>query len=335
MNTHLYRAYGTWIESAIDLPWLAATERPAGYARPELMIGLAHSNDVPDAQEPMYRSAWRTPSGEHFMLAYRLGDCDLLQFPGAFSFTICDNYIEVDLVDPVQRAQVQVQLLGPVLAYWLERRGALALHASAVVIDDVGVAFTTNSRGGKSTLAASFVQAGAALLTDDVLPCQIEGSTVIGNPGFPSMRMWPSEAERFVGNHRILELVHPAFDKRRTNVGDGAFGDFYDLPAPLACIYQPLRRENEDGPARIEITPLSRREALIELTRMSFVARLAHAALNQNERIDLLARIARLVPVKRLSYPSGYEHLPCVHEAVLNDARETLSQSISTQRLTA
>ncbi len=331
MSTHLYRAFGAWIESAIAFPWLAGTEQPAGYAPADLAIvenkATPHALRAQDAGAPLYRSGWLMPTGEPFMIAYRLNDCDLLQFHEGFSFAIRDDSIEVELTDPSQHHQAQMQLLGPVMAYWLERGGALALHASAIVMDGVALAFTANSRGGKSTLAASFVEAGAAMLTDDILPCRLDGATVAGSPGFPSMRMWPAEAERFVGHYRDLDLVHPAIDKRRTDVGEGAFGRYHDAIAPLAGIYQPMRRDPENGPPRIEITPLSRAEALVELSRMSFMGRLARTAFHPDDRLELVAQIARRAPVKRLSYPSGYEHLPAVREAVLNDARGALANS--------
>jgi hypothetical protein len=81
-----------------------------------------------------------------------------------------------------------------------------------------------------------------------------------------------------------------------------------------------VRRDAEAGPPRIEITPLRRRDALVELARMSFMGRMANSVLDPAARMDLLAQLSRLVSVRQLSYPSGYEHLPAVREAVMADA---------------
>ncbi len=58
---------------------------------------------------------------------------------------------------------------------------------------------------------------------------------------------------------------------------------------------------------------------LLELARLSFVARLMQSLRPPAARFELLTRIARAVPVKRLRYPSGYAHLPAVRAAVMKD----------------
>ena len=74
------------------------------------------------------------------------------------------------------------------------------------------------------------------------------------------------------------------------------------------------RAEGEGG---VEIQPVSRSEALIELVRHSFSPRLVEAAGLQPSRLDRLSRLVRQVPVRRLSYTSGFERLPEVAEALL------------------
>ena len=57
------------------------------------------------------------------------------------------------------------------------------------------------------------------------------------------MRMWPDEAQHFLGHYRDLEIVHPQLDKRRVVVGSEGFGTFCAEARPLACIYIPERRD--------------------------------------------------------------------------------------------
>jgi hypothetical protein len=321
---HLYRAFGAWLQSALALPWLAGVEHPIGHAPADVTIRInPEASRAHAGLDPFFTSRWTMPNGEPFLRLHRRGQDVTLRFYDDICFVVRDDAIDVAWPEPDEapkRHQAQIWLLGPVMAYWLERGGALALHASAVVMNGVAVAFAANSRGGKSTLAASFVQAGAALLTDDILPCRMEGERAISQPGFPGMRLWPAEAERFVGDIDDLDLVHPALDKRRADVGEGAFGRFHDAPAPVACIYLPARREEEAGPPRIEISPLNKRKALVELARMSFMGRMATAAFDPNARLDVLTNMAHHMTLKRLSYPSGHEHLPAVRAAVLADA---------------
>jgi hypothetical protein len=194
------------------------------------------------------------------------------------------------------------------MSYWFELRGLPTLHASAVSINGGAVAFVSRHGGGKSGLAAAMVRAGFPLLTDDLLVLEERESRWEARPSYPEMRMWPDEAAHFVGPPKDLPLVQADSEKRRVAVGNGGFGSFLDASTPLACIYLASRRPETGG--EIEIQPVSRSEALIELVRHSFSPRLVEAAGLQPARLDRLARLVRAVPVRRLVYPSGFDRLP-------------------------
>jgi hypothetical protein len=178
------------------------------------------------------------------------------------------------------------------------------------------LAFLSRHGGGKSGLAAAMVQAGCPLLADDMVVLE-ERDEVRWEvrPAYPEMRMWPDEASHFVGPPEELPRVQADSEKRRVVVGDGGFGTFLDASAPLACIYLASRREETGGV--VEIQPVPRSEALIELVRHSFSPRLVEAAGLQPARLDRLARLVRSVPVRRLVYPSGFDRLPEVAEILM------------------
>ena len=205
------------------------------------------------------------------------------------------------------------------LSFFLERRGIPALHASAVAVGDRAVAFLSGNRGGKSALAASLAQAGHPLLTDDILPVKPAAGHFLGLPGYPAMRMWPDEAEHFLGHYRDLELVHPQLDKRRVAVGPAGFGTFCAEARPLACLYIPERRDPAAWGDGVEITPLRPTAALMELVRNAFTARAVEALGWQRSRLMVLGDLVQRVPVRRLIYPSGFQRLPQVRQAILRD----------------
>lgn len=62
-------------------------------------------------------------------------------------------------------------------------QGLEVLHASAVAIDGLAIAFTAASGTGKSSLAAHLVAAGATFLTDDVLAIECAEKDVLAYPG--------------------------------------------------------------------------------------------------------------------------------------------------------
>jgi hypothetical protein len=270
---------------------------------------------------PAYVSPHQTPDGESRYHLYRYSSCDLLRFTRVASFTLWPRRILCHLPNPADAPLMEINLLGPVLSFWLERSGTPVLHAAAIVVEDRAVALLAPSTAGKSSLAMTLLQHGCPLLTDDILPLVCRRDTVTALPGYPQVRLWPDQVERFVGHYQDLEQVHPAFSKRRVPIGTDGIGAFCDLPRPLACFYLPERRVSEPGSADTEITPLSTGSALIELVKHSFIGRMVEAIGWQPQRLPLLTSIARQVPMRRISYPSGFEHLPRIREAILQDLR--------------
>ena len=97
-------------------------------------------------------------------------------------------------------------LIGQVLSFCLLTRGIEPLHATAVVVDGEAIAFLGNSGAGKSTLAATFVQRGHALLTDDVLVLQADGENLLAYPSLPRLKLTPESADAFFSGCRSLPM---------------------------------------------------------------------------------------------------------------------------------
>jgi len=313
-----YRLFGLTL--ATDYPF-ASHLTPATGA-PDLTFTCMHTAPLSDGWEqgiPSHSSAYRTENGESIAYLYRLADCDVLRFTRIADYYLWPARIACHLWHPAYRYLVEIHFLGPVLSLWLERRGIPMLHASAIVVHGGAVGFLSANSAGKSALAAALVQAGCPLLTDDILPVEHCGDVFLGRPGYPQMRLWPDEAQHFLGHYEDLALVHPAYDKRRVPIGQGGFGAFCDVPQPLACIYLPERRDARDHGTQIEILPLSRRDAVMELVRHSFVASVVECLGLQAQRLEFFAQVVQQVPIRRLIYPSGFEYLPLVREAILTD----------------
>jgi hypothetical protein len=165
-------------------------------------------------------------------------------------------------------------------------------------------------------MAGALLQRGAALLCDDLAPMSEKDAGFFVEPGFPHLRMWPDEASHFLGSYEHLPMVAPDVSKRWVPAGPGGLGTFHGGALPLGCVYL---LDRQPGLEPLEIRTLSPRDALIELLRHSFTPLLVEAAGLQAGRFDRLARLVRQVPVRRLSYPSGFDRLPGVAEAILRD----------------
>ncbi len=308
-----YRVFGFNLTS--DFPF--RHHLGGGEGKADLSFTLSANPVVPGAWKdgpPIYRSPRRFEDGESVSHLYRLDSWEVFSFPRLADFYLQAHRIVGQPLGQPDIDLVELRFLGPVLSYWLERRGIPALHASAVEVNGRAIAFLSRHGGGKTGLAAAMMQAGHSLLTDDVLPVE-EGSGVFhARPGYPQMRMWPDEAAYFVARAEELPLVLPQLTKRRVRVGADGFGAFRDTALPLAGLYIAERRPES---VAVEILDVSPRDALIELVRHSFSPHLVEAAGLQPSRFDLFSRLVRSVPVRRLVYPSGFARLPEVAEILL------------------
>jgi len=236
-------------------------------------------------------------------------------------FWVCPGSVTVMPAKNSEPALVRLFLLGPALAIELELLGIPCLHASAVALEQGAVGFLAASTGGKSVLASSFVDHGGTLLTDDILPLRQRGDRFVGGPGYPQMKIWPEAAQELLGDDWMLDRLAAGLDKRRLPVGE-RWGTFCAVPQPLLVLYVPARLDGPDrqqGEAKVEIAPISPGDALMELVRHMFCARVAGVLGWQARHLDFLAALIEHVPVRRLRYPSGFEHLAAVHAAIPHD----------------
>ncbi len=277
-----------------------------------------------DEDEPVFASPVRTTQGVPVVAVYRRGECDIIRYAHLFDYYLWPDRIHCHLRQSAYRHLVEIRFLGGVMCYWLERKGIPAVHAAANIVDGRAVAFMSSNSGGKTSLAVTMMQAGYPLLTDDVLPVERRGDSYLGRPGYPQIRMWPDEADHFLGYHQSLDIVHPDYSKRRVPLD--VLGDFWARPQPLAVIYLPERRDPADFGAAVDIEPVPRAEALFMLARESFAGRILKALGNQAQRLGFFAGMLERVAVRRLRYPSGFEFAPTVRQALLDDSADIRGQ---------
>jgi hypothetical protein len=317
-----YRLFGMSVESDFDF------RTPLSLSQTPPDLHFACVSQPPEGLSPpsgpaTYESDIRLESGAPFLALYPAESFDLLRFSEVADFYVSDRVILCHLIDPAYQYTVEIRLLGTVFAFWFERRGVPMLHASAVVADGRAAVFMATNSGGKSSLAATLMQAGCPLLSDDLVGLQASQGGVEGRPGYPAMRFWPDQTAHFFGSSDTLDLVHPNIPKHRLPVGPGGFGRFFDAPIPIGCIYLPERHESgtRTGRPSVEVVGVAPRQAVIELVRGSFLPDLVERAGLAPHRLPLLARLSAQMPVKRLIYPTGMEFLPIVRDAILADLR--------------
>ncbi len=242
-----------------------------------------------------------------------------MRIPRVADFRVEDKLIECLPHPEGEVAELEIHFLGAVLSYVLERRGVLALHASAVRIGDRVVGFLSGNAGGKTGLAAALLLRGHRLMSDDILAVEELRGSFLGHAGYPQMRMWPDQAAHFCGAWRHLPSVHSLHDKRRVDVGSADdLGLFAADSAVLDALYIVDRRSSADlDLPRIET--LRPAAALRELLRHSFTPYVVEAVGLGRQRLLRLSHLVRQVLCRRLIYPSGFDRLAAAAVAIESD----------------
>jgi len=316
-SVNLYRLYGLTLAS--DFPF--QNNIPAGSGAPDIWFWSVRTPPVRNKWQitkPVFTSTVRTDSGEPLLSIYRMKRHDVVYFAPQIIFYLWPGEIIAEVLHPSYEHIVEIRFLGEILSLWLELHGVPALHASAVVMEGEAIGFVSTNKGGKSALAATMILKGCPLLTDDILPLEVCDGIATARPGYPQMRMWPDEADFFIGSHESLEIVHPWYTKFRIPIGERGFGRFCDEKKPLKALYFLQRLDGNDP---ITIEPVSPSNAFIELVAHSFSAHIVEALGLQVQRMNFFASLIRSIPIRRVTYPSGFQNLSRVGDALLADLK--------------
>lgn len=207
------------------------------------------------------------------------------------------------------------QTLG--LSLWLELAGVLCIHANALALGDFAIGVIAPSQAGKTTLTAALLQQGMQLMTDDMLAIHKSVSGWMVYPGWPQLRMWPDSAKSFSASEfKVQARVHSRFDKR---VVDVTLKDrFCEHGKPIKSLLLLEMRHVETGnaPGKVEIIDISPSEAVIHLLQNSILGDVYQPLNIETARLETMGVLLNQLPLKKLIYPRGMEHLSWVCEQI-------------------
>jgi hypothetical protein len=213
---------------------------------------------------------------------------------------------------------LQVAVLSNVLAFWMELRGLRTLHGAALTWRERSFALLAESTTGKSTLAASLLQNGASLLSDDITVVEAYETGFRLRPGYASMRLGFKQVEYFLGSNVGLVRTLPRLDKAIVPIGARGWARLEKNNQPLDQLYV-LERRLANGLETPKILYLKPAEAVMALVRHSFVHHMPFLTGTAPQRLDFLHQLTSQVQVKRLVYPGGYENLQAVCKVIQRD----------------
>lgn len=186
----------------------------------------------------------------------------------------------------------------------LQAYGFETLHGSGVALPGGVVAMCADRETGKSTIAYALQRRGHGAVADD--------SVVLSIPHAPVDTRVEVHALPFELRLRTPTAQHFEQPDKRTVRVDGAS----NLPATddlhLAAIVM-LSRHSEPGP--VTLTRLSANEAFMQVLSQSFAFTLIQGD-RKREMMRSYLRLVNLVPVHRLSYPTGLEHLDAICDRI-------------------
>lgn len=276
------------------------------------LLGATPQEPIPE----QFFHQWKSPEGGQWVLFYRTGPNYLIRFVDLADFTISADAQEIHIapIAGVAQSQIEHLYLNLVLPLALSHQNKLVLHASAVEVDDFSLVFAATSGGGKSTLAASFANAGYRFLTDDGVELQADGATYLVQPNHPSIGLWSDSSEQLFSTNSPMTGEPTTPGKLSFLMADQAL--FCDQPRPLKHVYF-----LGDGSAEeLSIVPVVGAEVMANILRNSFLLDVeARSALTQN--FDQISQFAQQAKFYCLDYPRRYELLPHICETVVAHAR--------------
>ncbi len=184
-------------------------------------------------------------------------------------------------------------IVGNVIACVLTLAGECVLHASAVEMGGLALAFLGGSGMGKSTVAALLCINGTRLVTDDLLRLEPNGQGWRCFPGTGQLRLHKNAVALFNFPETMLEATPD--DRVAVNLGVSP-----SMPL-LGAIVIPHLSHNCDA---VEVERIPRDKSLLYLMAYPRMQESAQRERCQR-RLDFLGRIAASVPIFEAEIPWG------------------------------
>lgn len=295
-----YDLFGLTVESSRAFPGFlpAADSQPVDVTLrwvPSLApLGSPHAERRHDPSRPATLVVTRDESAFHF--AYEDGT--------SFLVSRCGRSVSAVIAPRQALEDTLTYFTGPILGFLMALRGIFCLHASAVLLDGVAVAFIGAAGAGKSTTAALLHQQGLPVISDDALPCVLLDGVPHARSSYPRLRLWEDSVTQLAGKPDALPLLTPNWNKRYLPLDDEAFASGTFRLALLVFLDQ-------------EATSLP---TILRLTHATYVQDLIPAEL-RSAHFALMGALARSVPTVNLGRPRNSQEYLALLRNTLNATR--------------
>jgi len=265
---------------------------------------------------------WHLPSGELWLSFAKVDGGYRLRFEKLADFFVSTDgqKITYQPLSSVPSNTIRHLILDQIIPLVINLKGGEALHASAMLTEEGAIAFAGNTGSGKSTVAATFLQAGHPLLSDDCLALEEKDGKIYAMPAYPGLRLWKDAADELFGEGRTHTAVAHYASKKQVDI-EPKPETFCSEPKPLKRLYVIADPSESNGRTDIVIDPLGQRDSFMALIEYAF--RLDITDKNMLTRqFRFFERVVSKVSVRKLTYPRDFKFLPAVREAILKDLED-------------
>jgi len=317
-----YTAFNLRFESDLPIPGLTVSPHTEA-ADVAVRLGAPPSwlGEVGDAaQQEYYVNPNCDTSGTPLLRVWLLGERYFrLRYADGTEFVLDRSGTRVWATWPssLTLEDTATYLLGPVLGFILRLRGTVCLHASAVAVDGQAIALLGPAGAGKSTTAAAFAAYGYPILTDDIVGLSRENGTLLVQPSYPRLRLWPTSVEALYGRDDALPLLTPTWDKRYLDLTVADY-KFQSTALPLRAIY--ILGPRQSGLDRPVVEPVSPADGFTSLVTNTYVNYLLDKRMRAVE-FDVLSQAASRAVLRHLTPPDSLVSLRELCGAILEDYR--------------
>lgn len=281
---------GLKIESDIRLPGLASAE--PGNSAPLVQIERA--------SVPFELTDGVIKSGPNWQ---RTETTFLLRLAGVARFLIEDaSSIQYDPEDNTDPEELTAFLTGSVLGLLLHLRGAVVLHASAVMVGERAVLFCGLSGAGKSTISAALGERGYPMVSDDLcaLTTAEDGTVTVVADG-REHKLWHQALDGLDLNARKGEEVRAQINKFFVEPRDRV-----TKPVPVGALYELVEHHAGEAP---EIVPLAASDAAHIVRRNAFRPLLMRMLNQKADYFRVAARLASQGEIAQFRRPIDFDKL--------------------------
>jgi len=309
----MYRIFNISLDSDIPLP-----ELPEISQAEKVLYIRAGSQIIRDSLQPIWFHDWLDSNNEICISCARVNDDYLLRFPDVADFLISlsDKSIIYLSTPDIPEETIRHLLLDQVVPRILGQQGLLIAHASAVrLTNGQSVAFLGNSGWGKSTIASSYHEAGAELITDDCLMIDTMNGVNIGIPSYYGLRLFEDSVNAIFKERPEKSPVAHNSDKKRIMLHKNN-SKIQSAGVPLNAVFLLGDPEMKSQSSEIVIEAVKGTYELISLVEKMFVLNITDKQLIARQFKNICKIVSANLPIYKLQYPREHTQLPMIHKTI-------------------